>query len=265
MDPRYSNSNLDDKNVLSIRFSKPIIYCNGRYMSNCRCYRCKRVRKLSFVSLIKSDYPWSRGVGFGVCQRLIFNLTTRICPDSLPQPTSPYENLIEPPHPDSFRSLKLIMACRSVKRGELARIELLKSLEGHIHKLKSSPHYDGKAEEFQANLEIEVVELDLSRISNVLRFAQHVKLRYTRTRNESKTINSHVGRYPYVSHLIFNAGVAPFRGLNWPLAIYEICTNLVNAITKPVYYLQDVGKFSPDGLGLVWQSNVFGHYVLVSA
>lgn len=39
----------------------------------------------------------------------------------------------------------------------------------------------------------------------------------------------------------------------------------VVAVTSPVYKLQVVGELSVDGLGWVWQCNVFGHYVLVSS
>jgi 3-keto steroid reductase len=37
----------------------------------------------------------------------------------------------------------------------------------------------------------------------------------------------------------------------------------VKAVTAPIYYMQEVGQLSQDGLGWVWHCNVFGHYVLV--
>lgn len=39
--------------------------------------------------------------------------------------------------------------------------------------------------------------------------------------------------------------------------------NWVEAVTAPIFYTQEVGQLSQDGLGWVWQCNVFGHYVLV--
>ena len=70
--------------------------------------------------------------------------------------------------------------------------------------------------------------------------------------------------YPYVSHAIFNAGATSFCGIDWPLAVKEVLTRPVHAATFPVFKKQISGQMSADGLGLLWQCNVFGHYVLVS-
>jgi 3-keto steroid reductase len=69
--------------------------------------------------------------------------------------------------------------------------------------------------------------------------------------------------YPYVSHLICNAGVACFAQIDWLQAIWQLSTDFVTAVTAPRYYIQNTGDVSRDGLGWVWQCNVFGHYVLV--
>jgi hypothetical protein len=71
-------------------------------------------------------------------------------------------------------------------------------------------------------------------------------------------------RYPYVSHLICNAGVGSFTGINWPKAIWQICTDFMQAVTSPSYFFHTVGDLSVDGLGLIWQCNLFGHFCLVS-
>ena len=39
--------------------------------------------------------------------------------------------------------------------------------------------------------------------------------------------------------------------------------DFVAGVTHPRYKLQRVGELSQDDLGYIWQSNVFGHYVLV--
>lgn len=71
-------------------------------------------------------------------------------------------------------------------------------------------------------------------------------------------------RFPYVSHMVLNAGVGSFTGINWWGAAYEICTGFKTAVTAPGYKIQATGEMSGDGLGWVWQCNIFGHYVLVS-
>lgn len=72
-------------------------------------------------------------------------------------------------------------------------------------------------------------------------------------------------RYPYISHLICNAGVASFSGIEWPAALKQLAKEPINAVTAPLYYRQHQGEISADGLGWVWQCNVFGHYCLVGS
>lgn len=48
------------------------------------------------------------------------------------------------------------------------------------------------------------------------------------------------------------------------LAIRVILTKGLSwSITLPPFKLQKKGKLSKDGLGLTWQSNLFGHYIMV--
>ncbi|KAJ7667561.1 3-keto sterol reductase [Mycena polygramma] len=77
----------------------------------------------------------------------------------------------------------------------------------------------GHADVFRRNLKIEIEYLDLA------------------------VLNS---QYPYVSHMILNAG--------------QLATNFLDGITRPSFYVQSVGEVSVDGLGWIWQSNLFGHY-----
>ena len=75
-------------------------------------------------------------------------------------------------------------------------------------------------------------------------------------------------RYPYVSHLVCNAGVAPFLKISWSLFCQQLWREilgfrLLRVVTEPAFYLQRVGLMSDDGLGWAWQCNVFGHYILV--
>ncbi|KAI9711148.1 MAG: hypothetical protein M1812_007252 [Candelaria pacifica] len=96
---------------------------------------------------------------------------------------------------------------------------------------------------------------------------------------------------PKLDAVILNAGYGAFTGLNWPLAIWGILTDWVQATTWPDYKLSGRGyitepqllsaasvsddshankNYSPSGkgqtgeppLGAVFCSNVFGHYLL---
>ena len=71
-------------------------------------------------------------------------------------------------------------------------------------------------------------------------------------------------RYPYISHLICNAGAAFWDGVDKIGAIKHIWEHgLIHAITIPTYKLQQKGRISADGLGATWEGNIFGHYVMV--
>ena len=70
-------------------------------------------------------------------------------------------------------------------------------------------------------------------------------------------------RLPYVSHIVLNAGVASFHTINFWQCITQLFTRPMAAITSPEFYSQHSGEISADNLGWIWQSNVFGHFVLV--
>ena len=66
------------------------------------------------------------------------------------------------------------MACRSVKKAEVARESLLKKLDAHIIRQKQLAKYDGHAEHFRENLRIEIHRLDLAVIQSVFDFATEI-------------------------------------------------------------------------------------------
>ncbi|CUA69407.1 3-keto steroid reductase [Rhizoctonia solani] len=177
------------------------------------------------------------GVGFGVCHRLLVQLSQKSPPDASPKaqkhPITSPDDEISPFLP--VDGLTLILACRSPQRAETARSSLYKLIDDELAR-RDTPH--GRA--FRKNLEIEIVKLDLSSVESVFAF-------------------------PYITHLILNAGIGDFTGINWPLAVWEICTRFKTAVTAPGFKIQGTGKTSQDGLGWVWQCNVFGHFVLVRA
>lgn len=71
-------------------------------------------------------------------------------------------------------------------------------------------------------------------------------------------------RYPYISHLISNAG-----GLNLDRIDYIGYTKQllreghVRSVTYPEFFIQKFSVENKDGLRDIWQINVFGHYCLV--
>lgn len=76
--------------------------------------------------------------------------------------------------------------------------------------------------------------------------------------------------FPKLDAILLNAGIGGWSGLNWPLAVYSVLTDLIQATTWPHYKLGYVGMVVPKHtqrpeekpLGSVFCSNVFGHYML---
>ncbi|KAJ3827802.1 3-keto sterol reductase [Lentinula raphanica] len=190
------------------------------------------------------------GVGFGICQRLLCQLSVKTPPDTFIRPEGlPENNEQDEKEGDRFvlpcEGITLIMACRSVQRAEVARQKLLRILDQHVQRLKKSSSYDGHAERFQKNVRIVIHPVDLASLETIPKFVQELE-----------------HNYPYVSHLICNAGIAPFTEIYWPSCIYQLVTNPLAAMTTPRFYLQTWGEISQNGYGYVWQCNVFGHYTL---
>lgn len=70
------------------------------------------------------------------------------------------------------------MACRSIKRAETARSELLKFLDAHVADVKTQPDYDGHAERFRKSVDIVVMRLDLADLSTIFSFADEIMSKY---------------------------------------------------------------------------------------
>lgn len=84
---------------------------------------------------------------------------------------------------------------------------------------------------------------------------------------------------PKIDCILLNAGVSGVTGINYPLAIRTVLTNLMAALTYPTYTLTGVGVITPSQipdnhdlsngsktphppLAQVFCANVFGHYLL---
>jgi len=180
------------------------------------------------------------GIGFGICQRLIDQLYYD-CPPDLVQSTSTVENNCILP----FKELTLILPCRSVARGEKARGRLLAAAKKQLQLVRRSAFSSRNAESFASTLRIDVHYCDLLSVSSVLEFGNIVNR-----------------RYPYITHVINNAGTGSFLGVHLWKALRELVKDPVRAVTAPNYKIEVKGELSNDGLGLVWQCNVFSHYVI---
>jgi NAD(P)-dependent dehydrogenase (short-subunit alcohol dehydrogenase family) len=71
-----------------------------------------------------------------------------------------------------------------------------------------------------------------------------------------------------VSHLVCNAGVAPFLRISWSLFLQQLWQDTCQLkpfefASHPRFNIQRTGIMSDDGLGWAWQCNVFGHYIIV--
>ena len=123
-----------------------------------------------------------RGVGYGICQRLLVQLCQRNAPDAQPQAFSSELKLegMESA-PEGYQGLTLIMACRNAKRAEAARANLLSWLEGHTKKLlKTCSKEDAEyLRNFRTRCVIQIMELDLASVSSTLKFADSVRKRWS--------------------------------------------------------------------------------------
>lgn len=120
-----------------------------------------------------------RGVGFGVCHRLLVQLSQTSPPDASPEAQkSPLT--LEPASTSPYipaSGATLILACRSQKRAEVARGQLLQLLDDDLARKKTKGVDVRHGELFRKNLDIQMVSLDLSSVGKVLACAEDVKRR----------------------------------------------------------------------------------------
>jgi 3-keto steroid reductase len=132
------------------------------------------------------------------------------------------------------------------------------------------------------------VELDLCNLRQVKDAARQLREGEIGGTDVVESSGRKIGKRPSwkidrLDVLVLNAGIGGWSGLNWPLAIWTVLTDLVQAVTWPAYKVADVGKRTKlqssygkqdvvDGhggegvedepvLGEVFTANVFGHYV----
>lgn len=70
-------------------------------------------------------------------------------------------------------------------------------------------------------------------------------------------------KYTAINYVFINAAQGVYDGIDWIGAIKEICTDPIEGVTNPHYKIQRVGVKSRDGMGLVFEANVFGPYYFI--
>lgn len=121
------------------------------------------------------------GLGFGICQRLLFQLCQAQPSDALPSQDGhkiPNDTRIADILQLPCEGLTLILACRRVERAVNAKKRLLRLLDGHIASLKRTSSYDGHAEKFRQNVRIQVHSVDLCIMSSVFDFCKELTDKY---------------------------------------------------------------------------------------
>jgi len=197
------------------------------------------------------------GVGYGICERLLLQLSRPDPPDMMPQPhvdpSFSVSSLDSAPKITPFDSLTIILACRNRSRAIEARDKLLVFVDAELNKRRiqtgggeEGEYLHAYGQRFRSKLELDFIPCDLASAGSVLQFCETVQQ-----------------RYPYITHIFCNAGVGAFDGVEWFGAIKHILRNPIEAVTYPTYKIQRKGVLSEDGFGWVWQCNVLGHYLMV--
>ncbi|KAF1991981.1 3-ketosteroid reductase-like protein [Aulographum hederae CBS 113979] len=195
------------------------------------------------------------GLGYSICARLIDEfLQTR---------------------PQS-ESIHLILTTRSRSKTD----STLSQLQTHLRNAcrAAERRLPGASLLLQRRIELQGEQVDLCRLRDVRRLAEKLKLQSQLEDWKAK------GRK--IDVCIWNAGIGGWEGLNWPLAVWSVMTNWVEATTWPTYKLGSIGwvtkpqvaqKVKQDSeqntagdskqdeeppLAEVFSANVFGHFML---
>lgn len=76
--------------------------------------------------------------------------------------------------------------------------------------------------------------------------------------------------FPKLDAIVLNAGIGGWSGIDWPRAVWGVCTDLLYQVSWPTYKISPVGVITDrqtpaetePPLGAVFCANVFGHYML---
>ncbi|KAJ2855692.1 hypothetical protein J3B02_002034 [Coemansia erecta] len=128
------------------------------------------------------------------------------------------------------RPLTLVMACRNLKKGKQAIDQICST-----YPLSS-----------QSICDVDLVEIDTSSVESVLNAAKEIQSRYSR-----------------LDRLFCNAGAMAIESLDFVGIFRGLLTHPIAFFESSEAMVQRRGLVTTDGLGLTFQTNVFGHYLLV--
>ncbi|RDW60526.1 3-keto-steroid reductase [Aspergillus mulundensis] len=145
---------------------------------------------------------------------------------------------------NNHRSLTVIFTTRSTKKGN----DTLRSLQNHLRTSTSDPSAAARVTFVPENV-------DLCNLLSV--------------RALSRRLNK---TFPKLDAIVLNAGIGGWTGLDWPSAVWNVCTDIIHATTWPSYKVASTGLITENQtsnlaekeprLGTVFCANVFGHYML---
>lgn len=212
------------------------------------------------------------GVGFGSCQRLLEQLSSEHQTDANPQFDIPVESKDVPDERPRWSGLTLILVCRNIQKAEAARGKLLSHLDRILERRRANGIPDEYGRNFRQNLVIEIEKCDFTSVMSVVGCARGMRARSVPLPSGSRSRFPSVAdkcffvavRYPYLNHLVLNAGTASFLAIDWFKLIVTFILRPVIALTVASYVIQAIGEMSNDGFGYIWQCNVFGPYIFVS-
>ncbi|KAJ1925109.1 3-keto-steroid reductase [Tieghemiomyces parasiticus] len=144
--------------------------------------------------------------------------------------------LDDPPYPH----FTIVLACRNLQRADEARASLLAA-----HAAELLERDDDQATT-KPDVDVQVLQLDTSRPASVLAAARDIRRRFAT-----------------LDYLFCNAGILPASSIAYLRAAYYIFSAPHYFITSSVALNQVRGQLTPEGLGLVFATNAFGHYLLI--
>lgn len=195
------------------------------------------------------------GVGFGIAQRLLEQLSQPHPPDTqCPENPTAASSFCTP------NGCRLVIASRNEVKGRAALSDLLfavrlacrgrtkgRGKSDYLHeqqqgqeqqRARSGQHRILESAEYTAcwlsNLQLDFVKLDLSSVDQTLEAADLVR--------------SQCG---YLTHLVFNAAAAPNVGLNLFGVFKGLLTCPVDTLTSSANCIEEPGRMTDDGLGSV--------------
>ena len=186
--------------------------------------------------------------------------------DANPQFDIPVESKDVPDERPQWSGLTLIMVCRNMQKAETARGKLLSYLDRVLEARGAQGVPDEYGQDFRQNLVIVIEKCDFTSVKSVVDCSRGM-----RTKSVQLHFTPHLSnnfffafRYPYLNHLILNAGTASFAAIDWFKFAFQFMLHPVLTLTVVSYIIQRIGERSDDGFGYIWQCNVFGPYLFVS-